>query len=834
MKIHSVDIRHVRQIKELTLDVSAPLTVIGGPNGVGKTTVQQAILAAMFLSDKKVRDSLVSRFDPDSPPTVVLALSRGDSAATIQLSRFLTDDKGEWREGADIIKKKGQALKEVQKVFPISADAAALLLWGRQEDMTAVIECFPSDGHSLLTAAAIKGSGPDPKEIIDELEKDSEHARKGEKGGQVVGSLTQAMKRLDALTKELTQARGVEEELKTRRLQWEQAKNQRDEIKERCQQAEAEVTRLGRLEKLLDAALHDQGIVTELETTQNGWAGLEGEIGEGRKALVELDKELQQLRAQYRVARDQELGQQIENLRAKINRAEELENACAQLDKELQSRQRPEPADVRKYQQLLAQINQAQDKMEASGVRYEISAAAAAARTLRVVEDGAPEKEIVLQPGQAHEGIVGRLTVAVDGLCFTAAGKEDVSRHKRVVAGNQKEIETLFQRFAAKDEASFMSQGAEKEKLGQKLKEKRNALHVQLGNATLAAFRADAGLLENARAENNMSFKDKEACAGKYLSPAAEIGNWSSHKEGEIVRAKDNLAALEEKRPGEADRVLLTKNLETLRRKARESAAVFRDADELHRDPDRELQREVRVALDKKRREQGTLAEALLNGERKVAELEGQLKQTIPHRPINQLQADLREAEEFLHREQVLQEARSKLIERIEEKMSTLAAHVPVELGSKITENLGRLTSGAFSQVRLHEGLTVSQVGENGRHSQPWLPHELSYGERHQAALAVKIAVARALAETSGPVFIMLDDSLVTFDPARRAATEKWLLDLVADEKLQVILFTCHTDWATDWTKRRPKLVNYIELVQSAQYYRDPPALAAIKELASR
>ena len=76
MKLHAVEIRHVRQIRTLTLDVSAPLTIVAGPNGVGKTTVQEAVLAALFYTKKETRDSFLSQFDPDSPPTVVLRCSR--------------------------------------------------------------------------------------------------------------------------------------------------------------------------------------------------------------------------------------------------------------------------------------------------------------------------------------------------------------------------------------------------------------------------------------------------------------------------------------------------------------------------------------------------------------------------------------------------------------------------------------------------------------------------------------------------------------------------------------------------------------------------------------
>src|SRR5262245_25718589 len=207
MKIHSAELRHVRQIKELTLDLSAPLTVVGGPNGVGKTTVQQAVLGALFFPDKATRDSFVSRFDPDSPPTVALGLSHGGPVATIQLNRNLTDDKGQWSDGTTVLKAKGQALKKVQEILPINADAAALLLWGRQDDMTKVVHAFPSDGHSLLTAATVRGAGPDPKEIIKRLQKETEDATKGEKGGKIVGALTRPKQEVARLDKELSDAR---------------------------------------------------------------------------------------------------------------------------------------------------------------------------------------------------------------------------------------------------------------------------------------------------------------------------------------------------------------------------------------------------------------------------------------------------------------------------------------------------------------------------------------------------------------------------------------------------------------------------------------------------
>jgi DNA repair exonuclease SbcCD ATPase subunit len=758
-----------------------------------------------------------------------LELSRGDAEATIVLTRTLTDDQGTWQEGPKTFKKKKEALEKIQETLPLSAQAAALLLWGRQDNLAEIIETFPADGHSLLTAATLKGSGPDPKEIVKDLEKEIDNARKGEKGGQIVGAFTAARMRVAALKEEWDQAKAAEEDWKKRREQLDEAKADRDRIQGLVDKLEGQIATLATLEKLLGPALQDMTTLANLEETQSDWESQEEEIAAAQKNLAGLEKELSQLDSRYRFARDHELGQHIDKVQGRIVVLEELEKTCAVLDQDLRTKQRPGPAEVAKFRALQVQAKEAQDRMEASGVRYELSVASGS-RTVRISEDGSPEKEIVVMAGKKHSDIVGRLVVEADGLCFTAGGKEDISQHKRVWETNSAAIQGVFHQFQCADEAGFLRLAKEKEDLDKSLKEKKNEMKLMLGSSTVADIRSEITQLEQARGENDATLQDREAWAGKVAFPAADIDNQRSHKKGEIEQAQEILAEKEAKRPSETDRNLHKVNLEAVRKKCRESVAAFRDADDLHREPGKILLQEIKSSLEKSRAHLANLSATRTETEARVAELQGQLKLANPHRPVSAIEADLQEADQLFHREQVLQDARTLLKQRIEEKMTSMAAHVPVDLGNRITEHLTKLSAGAFHHVQLNAALTVDQVGENGHQGGQWQPGQLSHGQRHQAALAIKIAVARALAETSGPVFIMLDDSLVSFDPHCRAATEKWLLDLVADEKLQIILLTCHSDWAADWQQRCPE-VKVVELAKEAQYYREPPAIATGSEL---
>src|SRR5262249_43063392 len=320
--------------------------------------------------------------------------------------------------------------------------------------------------------------------------------------------------------------------------------------------------------------------------------------------------------------------------------------------------------------------------------------------------------EITLNAGQVYQGIVGRVTVEAEGMRFTAGGKEDLSGLKSAVDKAALETQALLEKFAADSENRFLALAKEKDEVKRALEEKRSAVRLQRGSSTLADLKIHLQSLAAARTDNKVTLRDKEACAGKHLSPAVEIDRWCVQKDGEIQQARDNLATLEEKRPVAAEKDLHRKTLEAIRKKARESAAAFSDADEMHREPRRELQDELRKILEKKRAEQSRLAQTRVDAEKRVSDLGGQLKQAQPHRPLDSIHAELEEARESHNREQILQEARALLKERIEDKMRHLAAHVPVELGEKVTQHLSRLTGGSAVRGGLRRDTGSALWGE--------------------------------------------------------------------------------------------------------------------------
>ena len=823
MKIHRVELEHVRHIERVELDFSHPLTILGGRNGIGKTTVQEAILTAMFERKKEERESLLSRFDPDSPPIATLDLSRGGDVPTIRLRRTLTDKSGQWIEGPSHIKAKGEALRKIQESLPISAEAAALLLWGRQNDLAAVVRDFPSDGHSLLTAATIKGAGPDPKQAIEDLEGQIKDAKRG---GQRPGPLTRAQDRLKTLETELHDARESFLALEKLQRQYTEARDNRDGSARERQQAEQEVRRLDGLQSLLETALTTQEEADRLDKQLREWDGLDDEINRRGKIVASLAEEIEQLHSQYRVALDKDLASQYDRLLVRVRLAEEADARCRQLKQELHARSRPDERELKLLGQHQSQHSESLGRLDATGLRYEISVASGAG-TVEISEDGAPMREVTFAAGRTHEGIVGSVAIRAGDVHLVARGKEDVSSLKRAADRTAREIAALLARFQAADEEAFRRLAEERSRIVASQAEANADLKKHLRDDSLESLKAEVESLQNRRQANPVTPEDQAAWGATILPAVAQIERSVAAKQAEHKSELKNLKQVEGRRPTESQQQQLRAAVRQSQGAAQSACEAFFEESSGARAPSKELREAIRVELHKMRTRLDELRDKETAADKLLERLSVELKHAGPKRSIGGIEADLDDARAGLHREEVLQKARELLKSRIGEKIQEMSEGVPRELAARIGRNLSQLTGGVYAKVSLNEAFSIDKIGEGGERPEHWQPHELSVGEQALTALVMKIAVARALAESGTPVFVLLDDSLVNLDPQYRTATESLLLDLIADGRLQVILLTCHTDWAEDWQRRCPEQVQYVDLASRAKYYRTPPALAA-------
>ena len=94
-----------------------------------------------------------------------------------------------------------------------------------------------------------------------------------------------------------------------------------------------------------------------------------------------------------------------------------------------------------------------------------------------------------------------------------------------------------------------------------------------------------------------------------------------------------------------------------------------------------------------------------------------------------------------------------------------------------------RLTKGRYDGLVMEDGLSLSAREAATGLVRPL--HSLSRGTQDQTWLALRLAMTRLLLPEQAP--IILDDALLTFDPAREQAA----IEVLREERRQVILFAC-------------------------------------------
>ncbi|HET9051840.1 MAG TPA: hypothetical protein VFO60_09055, partial [Candidatus Dormibacteraeota bacterium] len=126
--------------------------------------------------------------------------------------------------------------------------------------------------------------------------------------------------------------------------------------------------------------------------------------------------------------------------------------------------------------------------------------------------------------------------------------------------------------------------------------------------------------------------------------------------------------------------------------------------------------------------------------------------------------------------------------ERIEECARRVHRNIAPRLAASVGSRLAAITEGRYSEVNVDaERFAVSLRTPERPDLVPL--DLLSHGTRDQVSLLLRIALAEALGDAGEPVPILLDDPLLSADPARRASAVEFLLN-VAAQGHQVVLTT--------------------------------------------
>jgi hypothetical protein len=134
------------------------------------------------------------------------------------------------------------------------------------------------------------------------------------------------------------------------------------------------------------------------------------------------------------------------------------------------------------------------------------------------------------------------------------------------------------------------------------------------------------------------------------------------------------------------------------------------------------------------------------------------------------------------------------LCRKLDEKRLATLARLQAPLQERLHHYLPLLMPGAT--VQMDAGLAPSALTrtQTGAAPESGPVQDLSFGAREQLGLISRFAYADLLQQAGRPTLLILDDSLVHSDVARRTQMKRVLFD--AAQRHQVLLFTCHPE---DW-----------------------------------
>jgi uncharacterized protein YhaN len=165
-----------------------------------------------------------------------------------------------------------------------------------------------------------------------------------------------------------------------------------------------------------------------------------------------------------------------------------------------------------------------------------------------------------------------------------------------------------------------------------------------------------------------------------------------------------------------------------------------------------------------------------------------QLSSSAPYSVLAEATEKLQSTSLKLSNEEGRMEGLKVLRETVQQARSDAFASIPEQVAETATSVLQRILGVQFRAICLSENLAVSGVAPNSVGLTVPVA-DLSGGEKEQVAFAVRLALAKQLANCERQLLV-LDDSLVATDSARLGRVVEILTE--SADQLQILILTCH------------------------------------------
>lgn len=174
----------------------------------------------------------------------------------------------------------------------------------------------------------------------------------------------------------------------------------------------------------------------------------------------------------------------------------------------------------------------------------------------------------------------------------------------------------------------------------------------------------------------------------------------------------------------------------------------------------------------------------------RAAELKQSLASAEPLRAEVDIRAEIAETDKQLASKYAELKAVQLAAECIGAAYSKIKSDFTPQLNSETQRLLEKMTGGRHSNIKVADdfSLRLNESGDSGELRQAEL---FSMGAYNQIYFALRLAIAYLTVPADKRVFC-IDDLLMTFDDLRSRQTIDMLADMCAEDKIQIIMFTCH------------------------------------------